>query len=142
MRKVYFLLFFIFLECENKNYIRYYDYIKELYGDKDVPGDKVFVIIPTTGCMSCISPAIAFLKKNIHSPVYEFIITEITDRKYLKSMLGEEIYLSERLIFDQKNIWRKYNIYDIYPLIVFVRNNEITKVLYVDIKIKNVWNEI
>lgn len=127
--------------CENPNHKNFLQFAQEVCVDREILRDIVFVVIPTTGCVGCISPAINFLKKNIDDPTYQFIITEVTDKKHLKMWLGENVFKNEHLIIDYANKWRSNNLQSEYPMIAIISSNKVSQLKYIDIQLREIWNE-
>ncbi|HRK53791.1 MAG TPA: hypothetical protein PK185_07745 [Cyclobacteriaceae bacterium] len=137
------ILVICFLSCtDNPDYNNYYDYIKLEQGKGKWPDHLMVVTIPSTGCNSCISPVLRFLKAHINELDYQFIITEITDKKLLQEWLGNELFNNPRLIIDTDNAWRRFNLSAPFPLIIILKRGEIVRVKYMNNLSKSTWDQL
>jgi hypothetical protein len=120
------------------------EYLTKMNADdkKQSLKDGTFIIIPASGCISCFNEAVKFLKLNIDSTAFRFIITEVTDKKFLKNRIGYKVYHHNSLRLDLLNLWRKYNISGDYPLIVSIKNQSVTNYFYADPSHKESWNKL
>lgn len=117
-------------------------YVQDIVPSKDLPDELIIVTIPTTGCQSCIGPALSFLNENVENERFMFVITEIQDNKALRNDLGTEIYNNINLIIDRDNLWRKAGLAKEYPLIIRLKNGEISQVVYSTTENKKIWQQL
>ncbi|SHK82645.1 hypothetical protein SAMN05444266_101274 [Chitinophaga jiangningensis] len=92
----------------------------------------VYVVIPNQGCDGCISSAEVFVKTNVQSsPYIKYIFTKIQSTKMLRIKLGGDVIDDAHILLDTtNNIVYPDSDREIYPMIVYVKNNEITAVKY------------
>ncbi|GMQ28181.1 hypothetical protein Aconfl_08240 [Algoriphagus confluentis] len=65
---------------------------------------KFVMLIPSLGCVGCISDAEEFLKENINNSDYLFVLEEVQSKKMLKIRLGFDFERSERVIYINNKI--------------------------------------
>lgn len=86
---------------------------------ENIENCNYIVVIPKTGCYSCIENAELFFKKNINNKDYLFIFTRVESMKKIKIDIGEENLYRDNVIIDSNNIFYLYNIEDSsYPIIL------------------------
>jgi hypothetical protein len=99
---------------------------------------KTIVMIPSTGCGTCISSAIDFFKRKSSDRKYYFVFTEIRDRKLVMSWVKK--YRGQLNIdLDTLELARKYGLTSEYPVILKTDQCEVTEVIIADLKNKSVW---
>ena len=117
-------------------------FLGDVSGDQTTPDNVTFVVIPTSGCTGCISSGISFLKKKIDDPAYQFVVTEISDKKYVKQTLGHDIFNNKRLVLDFDNKWKKYDLATTYPLVIVVKDGKASLITYMDPQNKHLWSKL
>ena len=116
-------------------------YLIEVYGG-DPPEEGTIVIIPTSGCSGCISRSIDFMRSHIDDDAYQFIVTGASSKKELKFIIGTQILSNKRLRIDFENIWVKYGLQSVYPLIIEMRMGKVSRIQYGNPENKNIWEEL
>ncbi|HEY1167160.1 MAG TPA: hypothetical protein VGE90_18425 [Chitinophaga sp.] len=91
-----------------------------------------YVIIPNQGCEGCISTAEDFVKRHYTSAQnVKYIFTRAQSLKLLRIKLGAEVMSSSKVLVDSGNVIRyPEKEKDIYPMIVTMKDGEITEVKY------------
>lgn len=91
-----------------------------------------YVIIPNQGCEGCISTAEDFVKRHYASSEnVKYIFTRAQSLKLLRIKLGSEVMSSSKVLVDSNNVIRyPEDGKDIYPMILTMKDGEITKVMY------------
>jgi len=91
-----------------------------------------YVIIPNQGCEGCISTAEDFVKRHYTSAQdVKYIFTRAQSLKLLRIKLGAEVMSSSKVLVDSGNVIRyPEKEKDIYPMIVTIKDGEITGVKY------------
>lgn len=91
-----------------------------------------YVIIPNQGCEGCISTAEDFVKRHYASSEnVKYIFTRAQSLKLLRIKLGSEVMSSSKVLVDSNNVIRyPEDEKDIYPMILTMKDGEITKVMY------------
>jgi len=90
------------------------------------------VIIPNQGCEGCISTAEDFVKRHYTSAQdVKYIFTRAQSLKLLRIKLGTEVMSSSKVLVDSGNVIRyPEKEKDIYPMIVTMKDGEITGIKY------------
>lgn len=117
-------------------------YLNDINLSNELPENSIQIIIPTSGCMGCINPAIKFLKEHVGDEAFQFTVTEIIDKKQLKNWLGKDIFSSKMLKLDYENIWRRHKLNSVYPLVIVIKNKKVSSFYYVNPLKKEIWNEL
>jgi len=91
-----------------------------------------YVIIPNQGCEGCISTAEDFVKRHYTSAQdVKYIFTRAQSLKLLRIKLGTEVMSSSKVLVDSGNVIRyPEKEKDIYPMIVTMKDGEITGIKY------------
>src|ERR1044072_4331474 len=91
-----------------------------------------YVIIPNQGCEGCISTAEDFVKRHYTSAQdVKYIFTRAQSLKLLRIKLGNEGMSSRKGLGDSGNVIRyTEKEKDIYPMIVTMKDGEITGIKY------------
>lgn len=91
-----------------------------------------YVIIPNQGCEGCISTAEDFVKRHYASAAdVKYIFTRAQSFKLLRIKLGNEVMSSSKVLVDSGNVIRyPEKEKDIYPMIVTMKDGEITGLKY------------
>lgn len=91
-----------------------------------------YLVIPNQGCEGCISSAEAFVRNNFNKADHiRYIFTRIQSSKLLKIKLGSEVMASNKVLLDTANtIVYPDKKNEIYPMIITMRNDQITSITY------------
>lgn len=98
---------------------------------KSIPDSFYYLIIPNSGCSGCISEAEMFVFKKMESvnPM-KVIYTRMTSEKIVRAYV-EDYSIRSRILFDSKNIFEYPDVkLEIYPLLIFMKNQKLEKLVY------------
>jgi hypothetical protein len=112
------------------------------YGEK-LKQKSFLIVIPQSGCPSCIDRAINFIKSNIEdNSLFGVVLTNVTDKKYFTFMIGQDLLSNGDFLFDKKNeIGRACHIY-IYPIILFLNKGKVSSIVEVSPEKKDIWEKL
>jgi hypothetical protein len=98
---------------------------------KPLVANQAYLVVPNAGCDGCITYAEDFIKNNTQQyPNLIYILTRISSPKILKLKFGD-ILQNKNVILDTASVF-VYPEQDknIYPAILYTRNDEIEKIEY------------
>ncbi len=130
MKKIYILIcILILIGCTNE--LRYYQ--KALNQNLiNTDSTQILVIIPSIGCLGCISGVESYLKYHAKEEQdIKFILTNIQSIKTLRLRIGEAIN-SKNIYLDRENIWyNPKNENSIYPILLRIASNQVIAIEYI-----------
>ena len=94
---------------------------------------KVLMVIPRTGCSSCIGLADRFFKDQQYDPeLFQFIFTRVSAVKTLKMRLGADLISSPNAYIDRDARFSVPNLDSIYPMVIYLEDGQVTGLEYLD----------
>lgn len=103
---------------------------------------KLVVVIPQSGCSSCVRKAIDFLENTtIEKKNIQIIFTEFEDRKFLEIIYKGLCEKYDDIIFDKENLWRDYGLFSNYPLAIKI-DVQIDFFEYIDPYKQIIWKQL
>lgn len=117
-------------ETLNKEVQAVLDTYSQAHGGATHSGE-VLLIIPRTGCSSCIGIADRFFKQSSEDGRMQFVFTKISSLKVLKIRLGPEVTEDENVHLDMANNFSKKSMDSIYPIVVFLDKGRVQKVEFI-----------
>lgn len=96
-----------------------------------IPSGEVLLIIPRTGCSSCIGIADRFFRNSSEDGRMQFIFTKISSLKVLKIKLGPEVSTDKNVHLDMDNNFSRKAMDSIYPIVVFLDQGRVSKVEFI-----------
>ncbi|MCR4770147.1 MAG: hypothetical protein K5874_08075 [Bacteroidaceae bacterium] len=112
------------------------NYLREFFKDQHITFPKELkhcVIIPEGGCSGCIASGMGFISSNdsafsINQKENKVIFTKVNSLKLLKRNLRGVSIDSLYSLVDKDNRYNVDKDYNIYPIIIYLSNGEITSV--------------
>lgn len=106
--------------------------------------DKMFlVIIPRTGCSTCIGMADQLFKNEHYIPnQVQFVFTRVTSIKILKIRLGATQVTADNSLIDTNQKFSGPNLDSIYPIIAYLDQGKVTRVEYLTTQTKDLLNDL
>jgi hypothetical protein len=98
---------------------------------QSIPDSFYYLIIPNSGCSGCISEAEMFVFKKMESvnPM-KVIYTRMTSEKIVRAYV-EDYSIRSRILFDSRNVFEYPDVkLEIYPLLIFMKNQKVNKLVY------------
>ncbi|WP_375582821.1 hypothetical protein [Cyclobacterium xiamenense] len=117
--------------------------LEEIY-EGNIDSDDIVLIIPNAGCPGCISSCEEFmiLNSGLHDNNIHFILTSFKSLKQLNIKIGSDVLNNKDVYLDKSSIIGKYGITSIYPIVVFINNNDNFEVEFVSPENPQVFDKI
>lgn len=114
-----------FASCsKNNDYSTELNYI--LSECMNCPSDyKYIMLIPSLGCVGCISDAETFLQENVNNSDYIFILEKVQSKKALRIRLGFDFQKESRIIYLEDKI--KFIENFTFPMIFDTKSGNLTQ---------------
>ena len=120
LRYSYLLFFCLALSCSNQNEVRELLQAALQENGIDLAEKSMVLIIPGSGCSTCIGMAEYGLKNTNQGTKLQTIFTKIDSYKSLKIRLGESFLQNPNIHVDQHRDFSRGELDSLYPVIAFV----------------------
>lgn len=112
------ILFGLLFICCCKGKVEKSDIIEKFLSRQIV--NETIVIIPQTGCVSCVESAFLLLKDAIDNDLeIKFVITNISDKKLIRNFIPKYYLSNPNVFMDYDNILPYNGFYSKYPEVLF-----------------------
>lgn len=88
---------------------------------------KYILFVPSSGCKGCITNTESFITSHlIKTNKFKVIFSGIKSHKILINNVGSSIYYNKNVYIDSSNIFSEYNLFSYYPVLIEMKNGQIS----------------
>lgn len=140
MKKYFFITLFFAFGCTSSKEVALLKVLQKQY---QLSEKCAVLIIPNAGCTGCISDAEQFASKKMSSSKLFINMVGLRSKKLVMQKMGANFFLNPRVKIDTENEVKQLTGASIFPLIIYIEDNKIQKIVESSPKLKgNAWAEL